>query len=291
MSATTVDMTEFELTDFNGDHDFDSDIHIVAPQGSAGFVATMLSVAGRTLRKFVRSPQLIVLGTVQGAMFLLIFRYVFGGNMQPGEVPYVDLLVPGFVVGSVLFGGMMTAAGVAEDMEQGFFDRLRSLPVSRTALVAGRAVADTGVLAWTLAVTAGVGFLVGFRIHGSPTEALAAFGLCLIFGFAFVWLFVVMGLVAGTAQGAQGMSMLVFPLTFVSSAYVPVGSMPGWMQPIANNQPVTAMVNAVRSLVLGDPSLAGLSRSTGHYVVVALAWSLGLVLVFAPIAVARYRRS
>jgi ABC-2 type transport system permease protein len=275
-------------TNFGGT---DSGFTITRPERPAGAFATTMSVAGRTLRKFLRSPQLVVLGTVQGAMFLLIFRYVFGGNMQPGAVDYVDLLVPGFVVGSVLFGGMMTAAGVAEDIEQGFFDRLRSLPVSRAALVAGRAVADTGVLIWTLAVTSGIGFLVGFRIHGTVTEALAAFGLTVVFGFAFVWMFVVMGLAAGNAQAAQGMSMLVFPLTFVSSAYVPVESMPGWMQPIANNQPVTAMTNAVRSLVLGDPSLAGLSEPTGHYVLVALAWSVGLVVLFAPIAVAKYRKS
>jgi ABC-2 type transport system permease protein len=260
MSVATVD---YDLaanpTKFGGTG---SDFTLNRPERPAGAFATTMSVAARTLRKFVRSPQLVVLGTIQGAMFLLIFRYVFGGNMQPGAVDYVDLLVPGFVVATVLFGGMTTAAGVAEDIEHGFFDRLRSLPVSRAALVAGRAVADTGVLIWTLAVTSGIGFVVGFRIHGTVTEALTAFGLTVVFGFAFVWMFVVMGLAAGNAQAAQGMSMLVFPLTFVSSAYVPVESMPGWMQPIANNQPVTAMVNAVRSLVLGDPTLAGLSEPT-----------------------------
>jgi ABC-2 type transport system permease protein len=115
--------------------------------------------------------------------------------------------------------------------------------------------------------------------------------LCLVFGFAFVWLFVCMGLVAGSAQAAQGMSLLVFPLTFVSSAYVEVDTMPGWMQHIAENQPITPMVDAVRALVLGDPALAGLSQSKGHYVMVSLLWSVGLVAVFAPLAVARYRRS
>jgi ABC-2 type transport system permease protein len=263
-----------------------------APQRPAGALATIAAVAARTVRRFVRSPQLVVLGTVQGAMFLLIFRYVFGGAIQPSGVPYVDFLIPGFVVvAGVLFNGMSTATGVAEDLEHGFFDRLRSLPVPRSALVAGRAVADTAMLAWSLAVTSGIGFLVGFRIHGSVAEALAAFGLCVAFGFAFIWVFVCMGLVAGGAQAAQGMSLLVFPFAFVSSAYVPVDTMPGWMQPIANNQPITAMVNAVRSLVLGGADAAGLPHSTSHWVALSLLWTTGLVTVFAPLAVAHYRKS
>lgn len=289
MSATTLDPTR-DLLDSSA-ADFTEGIP-TAPRRSAGAIATTAAVAARTLRKFVRSPQLVVLGTVQGAMFLLIFRYVFGGAIQPGgAVPYVDYLIPGFVVTGVLFNGMTTAAGVAEDLEQGFFDRLRSLPVPRSALVAGRAIADTATLAWSLAITAAIGFLVGFRIHGSAVEALEAFGLSVVFAFAFIWLFVVVGLIAGNAQAAQGMALLVFPLTFVSSAYVPVDSMPGWMQPIAENQPVTAMVNAARSLVLGGADAAGLAHSTGYWVVMSLLWSAGLVAVFAPLAVARYRRT
>jgi ABC transporter DrrB family efflux protein len=257
----------------------------------AGPATTVLVVAARTVRKYVRSPQLLVVGTVQGAMFLLIFRYVFGGAIDSGPVPYVDYLVPGFVMTGVLFAGMNTAAGVAEDLEQGFFDRLRSLPVPRTALLGGRAVGDTAVLAWGTAVTTAIGFLVGFRLHGSPGEALAAFGLCVVFGFAFVWMFVCIGLVSGNAQAAQGMSLLVFPLTFVSSAYVDVATMPGWMQPIAEHQPVTVMSNAVRALALGDPARAGLSHGTGYWVVLSLVWSAAIVALFAPLAVARYRRS
>lgn len=264
---------------------------VTSPERPAGVLPTTAAVAVRTWRKFVRSPQLVVLGTVQGAMFLLIFRYVFGGNMSPGSVPYVDYVVPGFVVTGLLFSGMTAATGVAEDVEQGFFDRLRSMPVSRTALVAGRAIADTGVLTLNLLVTAGIGVLVGFRSHSSVAEVVAALALTILFGFAFVWLFVFLGLIAGNAQAAQGVAMLVFPLSFVSSAYVPVDSMPGWMQPIAENQPLTAMTNAVRSLVLGDPQLAGLTESTGHWVMMSVAWSIGLVAVFAPLAVARYRRT
>ena len=190
-------------------------------------------------RKFLRTPQLVVVGTIQGAMFLLIFRYVFGGAIHIGDVPYVDFLVPGFVMTSVLFAGMTTAAGMAEDLEHGFVDRLRSLPIPAPRCLSGRALADTGMLTWNLAITVAIGFLVGFRLHGSVAEGLAAFALCVLFGFAFIWMFVTIGLVAGNAQAAQGMSLLVFPLTFVSSAYVPVDSMPGWLQAFADHQPIT----------------------------------------------------
>src|SRR5262249_61191889 len=130
--------------------------------------------------------------------------------------------------------GMMTAAGVAEDLEQGFVDRLRSLPIPRASVLTGRAIADSGIIAWSLAITVAISFAVGFRLHGSVAEGIAAFLLCVLFGFAFIWMFVTIGLFAGNAQAAQGMSLLVFPLTFVSSAYVPVHSMPGWLQAFAN---------------------------------------------------------
>jgi ABC transporter DrrB family efflux protein len=260
-----------------------------APSG-AGPVPAALAVARRTVRKFTRTPQLIVFSTMQGALFLLIFRYVFGGAISTGGLRYVDFLVPGFVTTGVLFSGMGAAAGVAEDVEQGFFDRLRSLPIPRLAILAGRSLADTGLLTWGLAVTTALGFVVGFRLHADIGSALVAFGLCVAFGFAFAWLFIAMGLVAGNAQAAQGLSMLVFPLTFVSSAYVPVRTMPGWMRPVADHQPITAMVNAVRSLTEGSRATALLHHTSGHYVAVALLWSVGLVAVCAPFAAWRFAR-
>ncbi len=269
---------------------FDSGLVEPAPR-TAGPVATAAAVAGRSVRKFLRTPQLLVISVITGAMFLLIFRYVFGGAIDTGPGPYVDFLVPGYVVTSVLFTGSNVSSGVAEDLEQGVTDRLRSLPVSRLALMAGRVVAETGLLVLGLAVTTAIGFAVGFRLHGGVLDALAAFGLCALFGFAFMWVFVWIGLMAGNVQAAQGMSLLVFPVSFVSSAMVPVDTMPGWMQPIAEHQPITVMTNAVRSLVLGDPGLAGLSASTGHWVLLSLVWAAGLVAVFAPLAVLRYRRA
>jgi ABC transporter DrrB family efflux protein len=256
----------------------------------AGLVTSTMAIATRTVRKFVRTPQLIVISTLQGALFLLIFRYVFGGAIGTGALSYVDFLVPGFITTTILFAGMGAAAGVAEDIEHGFFDRLRSLPIPRTAVMTGRALADTGLLAWTLAVTTGIGFAVGFRLHAGLVPSLAAFGLCVLYGFAFEWVFITMGLVAGNAQAAQGLSMLVFPLTFVSSAYVPVSGMPSWLRPFGNNQPITPMVNAVRCLTEGRHAEALLHHTTGHYVVVSLVWTAAIIAAFAPLAIARFAR-
>jgi hypothetical protein len=199
----------------------------------ARFWPSTVVVARRTVSKFVRTPQLIGLATVQSAIFLVIFRYIFGGAINAGGLPYVDFLVPGFVVTGFLWAGMGAAAGVAEDLEQGLFDRLRSLPIPRAAVLAGRGLADTALVTWSLAVGVALGFAVGFRLHGSVAAGLAALGLCVLFSFAFEWVFITIGLFAGTAQSAQGMSVLMTVLVFVSSAYVPVSSMPGWLRPVA----------------------------------------------------------
>src|SRR5580704_642646 len=249
-----------------------------------------LQIARRAILRYMRTPQMIVLGTIQGAMFLLIFRYVFGGAIQiQGGISYVDFLVPGFITTGVLFSGMGSATGVAEDLEQGFVDRLRSLPVPRVSFLTGRAAADTVWNAWGLIVTAAIGFAVGFRLHGSVPDALAALGLCVVFGFAFEWLFILLGLMAGTPQAAQGMALLVFPFTFVSSAYIPVSSMPGWLQAFASHQPVTYMVDAVRSLSQGHAAELLIGHSTGYLVSGSLLWALGFVVVFAPLAALKYQ--
>jgi len=262
----------------------------VSVRRSAGLPASTLGIARRGLLKYLRTPQLVVLGTIQGALFLLIFRYVFGGAIGAGGLDYVDFLVPGFITTGILFSGMGAAAGIADDLQQGFVDRLRSLPIPRGAVLAGRALADTAVLVWGLLITAAIGFAVGFRIHGSAAGALAAFGLLVVFGFAFEWLFLSLGLVAGTPQAAQGLALLVFPLTFVSSAYVPVATMPGWLQGFAEHQPITVMVDAVRVLTQGPAAEVLLGHDAGWYVVRSLAWSAAILAVFVPLAVARYRR-
>jgi ABC-2 type transport system permease protein len=145
-------------------------------------------------------------------------------------------------------------------------------------------------LVWSLVITTGIGFLVGFRIHGTVGQSILAFLLCLVYGFAFEWVFISLGMLAGTAQAAQGLAFMVFPLTFVSSAYVPVASMPSWLQGFAENQPITVMVNAVRTLTQGQAAEALLGHTAGYYVVKSLLWSVAIVAAFAPLAVARFRR-
>jgi ABC transporter DrrB family efflux protein len=258
-----------------------------ASAAEAGFAAATSQVALRTVRKFVRTPQLIVMSIVQGAMFLLIFRYVFGGAIRSGGISYVDFLVPGYLVTGILFSGSGASVGVAEDVAEGFVDRLRSLPIPRGAVLLGRALADTALLAGTLLVTLALGFAVGFRLHTDLGSAAAALGLCVVLGFTFDWLFILIGLLAGNGQAAQGMSMIVFPLTFVSSAYVPVASMPGWLQAVAEHQPLTVMADAVRALLVG----AQPGQSTSELVAASLLWAAGIVAVFAPLAVRRFTRS
>jgi ABC-2 type transport system permease protein len=248
----------------------------------AGLATSTLTVARRALLRYLRTPQLIVLGTIQMSLFFLIYRYMFGGAIHVGGVEYVDFLVPGFIATGVLFSGIGTAVAMAQDLDEGFIDRLRSLPIPRSAVLAARAIADTAIFAWSTAFTTAIAFAVGFRLHGSALDGLAAFGLVVLFGFAFEWLFITLGLFAGNAQAAQGMGMIVFPFAFISSAYVPVDSMPGWLQLFAEHQPLTYMVDAVRALTLGQPA--------SHAVASALLWTAGILAVALPLAVAKYRR-
>ena len=263
----------------------------VANRG-ASYLAASGQVAVRTLKKFVRTPVLIVGGTAQGILFLLIFRYVFGGAVaHTGTLDYVDFLVPGFVVTGVLFQGMGAATGVAEDLEGGFFDRLRSLPIRLLSIITGRVSADSTLVAWGVCVMTAVGFAVGFRIGGSVAEAVLAFALTILFGFAFVWMFIAMGLMAGSSQAAQSLAFLVFPLSFVSSAYVPVATMPGWMQGFATNQPMTLMCNTARLLTGGQAAEQLLGHPVSYYLWPSLAWTVGIILVFAPLATWKLKRS
>jgi ABC transporter DrrB family efflux protein len=260
------------------------------PRRPAGLARSTATVTRRTLLRYARTPQLIVLATIQMSLFFLIYRYMFGGAIHIAGMPYVDYLVPGFIATGVLFSGIGTAAAVAEDLEQGFIDRLRSLPIPRASVLTARALADTVIFTWATVFTAGIAFAVGFGLHGSAASGLAALGLVVVFGFAFEWLFIAMGLFAGTAQAAQGMGMIVFPFAFVSSAYVPVASMPGWLQVFAKHQPLTYMVDAVRSLTLGGHSQALLGHPASYFVVRALVWTAGILIVALPLAVVKYRR-
>ena len=251
------------------------------PARAPGTATAAIQVARRALLKYLRTPALSVLAIVQSGMFLFSFRYVFGGAIHAGSGSYVDFLVPGYVATLMLFTGGGIAVAVAEDKAAGFTDRLLSLPVPRLSLVLGRALADSVTNAWSIATTTALGFAFGFRLTGSVGAALAALGLCLVYAVVFTVVFIVMGLYAPNAQAAQGMALIAFVFAFISSAYVPAASMPGWLQPFSRYQPLTPMVDAVRSLLAGSTSDVGL----------ALAWSAALLAVFTPVAVLRYRRA
>ncbi|MCW2882649.1 MAG: type transporter [Sphaerisporangium sp.] len=253
--------------------------------------ASTVLIAKRAVLSFLRTPQLVVLGTVQLVGILVTFRYVFGGAFGTSQgLPYVDFAVPGFIAAGVPFTLIGTAVVMAEDLHTGFIDRLRSLPFPSAAVLAGRVLADSVVLTWSLAIATAVGFAIGFRLHGSILQGLAAFGLCLVFGLAFSWVFMTLGLLAGNGQAAQGLAMLIFPLTFGSSAYVPVETMPGWLRAFAENQPITSMADAVRALALGGHAQDFLGHSAAYYVIRSLMWSAGIMIVFFALAVACFRR-
>jgi ABC-2 type transport system permease protein len=253
---------------------------VTRPAAPPGVIRCSAQIMRRALIKYSRTPGLWAMGVVQSVLFLFTFRYVFGGYIQGGASRYADFFVPGYVATIVLFTGGGIAVAVAEDRAGGFTGRLLSLPVPRLSIVAGRAAADFLTNAWSILVTAAFGFLFGFRLGGTVTDGLAAFGLCLAYAAVFTVVFMVLGLISPNGQAAQGLSMIAFVFAFISSTYVPASSMPGWLQPFARYQPITPMVDAIRSLLAGSGNDVGL----------ALAWSAALLVIFTPLAVLRYRR-
>jgi ABC transporter DrrB family efflux protein len=217
-------------------------------------------------------------------MFVLLFVYVFGGAIKTPGYDYVDFLMPGIIVQSISFGGFVTALGLAEDLKRGLIDRFRSLPMARSAVLAGRTLADVVTNSFSLAVMLTVGFIAGFNFSSHFLEVLGGIVLMLLFGYAFSWIFALMGLTASSPETAQSLGFIaIFPLTFASSAFVPVDSMPSWLQKFAEVNPFTVVVDAMRSLWVGAPA--------GNSIWGALAWTIGLIVVFAPLAVSRYRRA
>lgn len=261
-------------------------------------VRDTLAVTRRNLLHYVRVPQLLVFTFVQPIMFVLLFRYVFGGAIRTPGLDYVDYLMPGVFGQTVVFGATSTAIGLAEDLNTGIVERFRSLPMSRLAVLAGRTFADlvrnTGVVIVMLLV----GLAVGFRPDGGLGQILGGLLIVLSFSFALSWVMALIGLKVANAEAAQAVSFpLMFPLTFASSAFVPVSSMPGWLQAFASHQPVTVVINAARGLMLGPDVSAQLQRSgvftssTGSYALQSALWIVGIVAVAAPLAVRSYRKA
>ena len=241
-----------------------------------------LLLGKRNLLRFRRSPELVVGFLVQPVMFILLFVYVLGGAIQTPGFDYVDFLMPGIIVQTIAFGGFVTAIALAEDLKKGLIDRFRSLPIARFTVLAGRTVSDVVTNAAALAVMLVVGALVGFSFSSSMPEILAGILLLLLIGYAFSWIFALLGLSSSTPEAAQQVGfILIFPLTFASSAFVPIDSMPSWLETFATVNPFTVFVDAMRALWLGTPA--------GNSIWGAVAWSVGLIAVFAPIATWRYR--
>src|SRR5262245_49984381 len=265
----------------------------VSQTAGAGFLTTLAQTARRTLFQYARTPQLLVMPPILAALFLIIFRYVFGGAIDAGgDLEYVDFLIPGFLAQSFLWNEMNIPAGIAEDSRSGVYDRLRSLPIPRGAVMAGRSLADTILNSGSLAVTVGLGFAVGFRTPAGAGAVIAALAVILAAIYAFSWFFSFLGLIAGNAQAAEALSTLVVvPLVFVSGAFVPVASMPGWLHVFAANQPVTVLINAVRSLMLGGTNAAGVGHTTSYWVLLSLLWCAGILALFSLLTSARFARS
>jgi ABC transporter DrrB family efflux protein len=247
-------------------------------------VSDTLVVAERNLVRLPRAPDLLLAFTVQPVMFVLLFVYVFGGAIQTPGYEYVDYLIPGIIVQNIAFGGFVTALGLNEDLHKGLIDRFRSLPMARPAVLAGRTLADVVTNSLSVAVLLVTGLIIGFSFHASAGEIVAGIGLLLLFGYAFSWVFALLGLLVSSPESANSVGFIaVFPLTFISSAFVPVDSMPAALQWFAEINPFTIEVDALRALWLGAPA--------GNSVWGAVVWSLVILAVFAPLAVARYRRA
>src|SRR4051794_7396531 len=217
-------------------------------------------------------------------MFLLLFVYVFGGAIRTPGYDYADFLLPGIIVQNIAFGGFVTALGLNEDLHKGLIDRFRSLPMARPAVLAGRTLADVATNSLSIAVLLVTGLLIGFSLNASPVEIVGGIALLLLFGYAFSWIFALLGMVVSSPEAANSLGFIaVFPLTFISSAFVPTDSMPEALQWFADVNPFTIVVNAMRALWLGAPA--------GNDVWGAVVWSLAILAVFAPLAVRRYRRT
>jgi ABC transporter DrrB family efflux protein len=247
-------------------------------------VTDTLIIAERNLIRLPRAPELLIGFTVQPIMFVLLFRYVFGGAISTPGYTYVDFLIPGIIVQNTAFGGFATALGLNEDVRKGLIDRFRSLPMARAAVLGGRTLSDVATNALSMTILLITGVIIGFSFHASFAHVVAGIALLLLFGYAFSWFLAFLGLLVSSPESVNSVGFIaVFPLTFISSAFVPVASMPEGLRQFAEVNPFTIVVDSIRHLWLGAPE--------PNSVWEAVAWSLAIIAVFAPLAVARYRRA
>ena len=250
-------------------------------------VRDTIIITKRNLLRYVRLPQLLFFSSIQPIMFLLLFDFVFGGALGSStQVPggkYINFLLPGIIVQMVMFGGVQTGIGLAEDMSKGIIDRFRSLPMSRLAVVAGRTLSDAVRNLSVIIIMVSVGYLIGFRFQEGPLRALGMAALGVLFGYTLSWIFAFVGMAVKDGETAQLASFVfIFPFTFASAVFVPPQTMPGWLQVFVRNQPVTFVATASRHLALGTPD----GGSTWKL----LAWCAGILVVFVPLAIRQYQR-
>jgi ABC transporter DrrB family efflux protein len=243
-----------------------------------------LVLARRNLKRIPRQPDLLIAYTIQPVMFVLLFVYVFGGAISTPGFDYVDFLMPGIIVQSIAFGGFVTALGLSEDVSKGLIDRFRSLPMSRAAVLLGRTTSDIPLNCLSLIVLFAVGFLAGFNFQDTTAgQIVLGIVLLLFMGYAFSWVFALVGLFSSTPETANSIGFTVlFPLTFASSVFVPAATMPDGLRQFAEANPFTTWSDAIRSLWLGTPANTDVWMS--------FIWCVVLTAIFAPLAVARYRR-
>jgi ABC-2 type transport system permease protein/oleandomycin transport system permease protein len=259
---------------------------LAAPaSGLPGLLANTATITARNLHRLVRVPTLIAFATIQPVMFVLLFTYTYGGAIHPPGVDrYIDYILPGIYVLAIAFGASQTGVAIADDLTSGMIDRFRALPMARSAVLGGRAVADAVRNLFVVGLMTGVGAAIGFRFHAGAAAALAAIGLAVLVGLAFSFINALLGLLVGDAESAGLAGLLgVIPLIFTSSTFVPVATMPGWLQAFAKLNPVTVTVDALRALCLGGPAATQVWR--------ALAWIATLLIICMPAAIWRYRHT
>ena len=247
-------------------------------------VTDTVVIAERNLMRYLRSPDMVVFLTIQPIMFVLLFNFVFGGAISVGGTDYINFLLPGIILQTTIFGATQTGIGLNDDLAKGIIDRFRSLPMARPAVLAGRILADTLANVFVVGVMLGVGYAIGFRFGNGAAAALGAVGFAVCFAMVFSWISAFIGVSTRTVEAAQAASFTwIFPLTFISSAFVQVSSMPGWLQAFAKINPMTLAVDSVRAMSIGGP----VAEPTWQ----AALWMAGILLVFIPLAVTRYRRA
>lgn len=265
-----------------------------APPALTRAVRDTITISRRNLTRLLRVPDSIVFGIIQSIMFVLLFAYVFGGAIAVPGGSYVEFLMGGIFAQTVAFTCATTTIAMAEDLQRGIIDRFRSLPMAKGAVLAGRTVADLAFAGITVAAMAITGLLVGWRAHASVVSIVAAFAVLALFAYAFMWIGAVIGMSVRSPEVAQTAGLIwLFPVTFVSNVFVPIESMPGWLQPVAEWNPISAVALAIRELLGNLPTgySAGTSFPMSQPVLASVLWCLLILVVFIPLGVSRYRRA